>query len=265
MDDDNVLSPETTVENPTLPAADNEAVSNSAPDIEAKFAELWSKREAELERKFEARLSEQQRAAQRKADSARDNAVRKQQQFLKEYAPVLQASGVQLDEESLARITNTIREKEFWSAETAPEAQTTQPNLVTADALRRYIADKKLNPDQVDYSRFVGLTDTDPRGYEFYSMVDKAVAAQSEAAKARDLAARQSAAKKVADTKAGFGGTSTLNGSAGAASSVSSLEEEMNKLLKSSTGDAMERQRNRERANEIEKELRRLGRWGSNK
>lgn len=231
----------------------------------------WEERERQLKNEFEARIQAQQRAAQSKADKARDNAKRKQEQLLKEYVPILKNAGVigDIDSETLGRISSQIREQEFWEQEGEGQVNETQAqpqvSYVTEAALRGYLVRRGLSANAIDISEFVGLEDTNPKGTEFYSRVEAAIANQKKSSETAAAAAKTAEARKVADVKRNYGGTATPTGSTGSSVNVSNLQTEMSDLLRKNPKDYEERVEIKNRINEIEAELKKLGQWGPQK
>lgn len=234
---------------------------------------FWAQKSAELQQQFDAKLAQERRANQSKADRARENTVRKQQQFMRDTLPLLKEQGIELDGDTVARISNGIREREFWQpAEPEPEPISHTPtggSPVTRQSLEQYLRDSGIDPARVDpkilnLNDFVGKPDNDPNvGTVFYDRVNRARAAiEAETQKQYQEAQRKAAAQRVASVRNNFGGTSTPQSSKGGESSAKALEEEMNELLRQQTGDQLEKMKNKQRRDEIEVELKKLGRWG---
>ncbi len=274
MADDNALTPDQTVENPTS----EQELNGTNPSTEVQYLtaaeaeRLWEAREAKLRQEMDARIADQQRKAQSKYDSARDTAIRKSKDFIKEYAPILKEAGIDLDTETIDKVSNRIREKEFWQ-EPTPPAPPANPQdertPVTAQALQNYMRSRGLSPDAFDIKEFyvnpdgTPVYDNDPRGNTFYSKVDAAVEASKEALKQKALAEKAAAAQKVVGVRNNYGGTSTPSGSPGGSVNPNNLEQELQTLLKKQPADQVERNQIRKRMDEIEKELRSLKRWGN--
>ena len=177
---------------------------------------------------------------------------------------MLKAAGVELEPDTIKGISERIREQEFWQDQPDTTAATeATPNTVTYDTLVNYVVSQGLRPNSIDLTNYVGKDKSDPIGAKFYQEGAAAVNKQKEDAKQAELAARQSAAKKVVGTKNNFGGTATPKQTPGNSGTPESLEQEMIKLLKQSTSDPAQRIKNAQRRNEIENELRSLGRWGA--
>lgn len=284
MEDETILSGEETAENPVSPAVDNEEpveeqvqeqVAPSYLDA-SEFDRRWAEREQALEAKFQAQLQEQARRAQAKADSARDRAVQKQKDLLEKYVPILQKAGVEITPENLQAASNAIREEEFWNQPAnvqAPQVQlptSVSRNPVTASVLQEYLKSQGLKPDALDLSKYYRNPDGSPvydddpvKGQQFYAEVQQEIKRVQEQARQQELLRKQQDAQKVAAVKNNIGGTATPPAASGNASSAQTLEQELQKLLKTATGDQLEKQRIRTRINEIERELTNLGRWGS--
>lgn len=265
-DNEDTLLTQETVEEPTSAQAAN---GNQEESVQPHFMtreeaeSFWQEREARLKQDFDFRLQETQRKAQAKADSARDSAVRKTKAFIKETIPTLKEAGVELDEDTIAKITNSIQRKEFWEEPAEqPVQEIPQRNTVTKDALTAYLQARGLSPNSMDVSRFVGLDTNDPRGVEFYGMVDNLVKAQTESARQAVTDKKTADGKQVAAVKAGFGTTATPNSSGGSPASAVALEQELQQLLKATPSSFEERVQNKKRMDQIEQELRNSGRFG---
>ena len=226
----------------------------------------WEERERILKEEFEQRLQHQTRQAQSKADKARDNATRRQKALLTETVPLLRNAGVEIDPETIGRISNQIREQEFWETSTqAVNEDAPQVNYVTKSALEGYLTRRGLSPSAMDLSKYVGLEDTDPKGADFYTQVENLVAKNRQDAAAAQASNKVNEAQKVAAVKRNYGGTATPSGSVGASTNASGLQQEMADLLKKTPRDFNERASINARIKEVEQELIKLGQWGSQK
>lgn len=270
MADEQLLPDEPIVEEPISDVPDNgdqeEAKTEPQYLDQTAFEAKWAEREAALEERFNAKLAESQRQAQRKADSARDNAVRKQKTLLDEYVPILKAAGVEINDDNLRAASEQIRNKEFWQDSAPvinPPPNYGQANVTTLESLQGYLKSRGLKPDAMNLAEYVGVPDSDTtKGVKFYAQVNDLLVQAQTAARTQAQAQKQQQAQKVIDVKNNIGGTATPPSAAGGNASATALQDEMAKLLKTSTGDQLERQANRNRIDEIAKELQSQGIWG---
>lgn len=137
------------------------------PLTRAELDELLAQRDA----LWQSRLDEAKKESQSRADRARNVALNKANAFERDYAPVLQAMGMNLTPEQVATAKQEIINREFWQPEQAPtqpqpSAQPQQVHIVSRDEIAQYVQQQGVDVSNFPIEKFAGLPSNAPGALE---------------------------------------------------------------------------------------------------
>ena len=283
MDDETLMNAANDSSQESLPVANGAASQLDAGQAQnpppqqylsrSDFEQWQAKHDAELDAKWQARLKEVEQKAQAKSDKARDTAKRKTEDFLKEYLPIMQEKGVELDAETIKGIAEGIRDREFWNDPTPPVNQAqadaysaytqptppTNPNTVSRDELAQYLLAQGLDANAVDLSKYENVRRGDVQAEQDF-LDDVAIARAKQAETRRQQKQQTAQAKQAAQVRDQFGKVAPAG--AGVPSAGYDPEQRMKELLaKDPPSDNAGYNAYYSELDKLEAELRKLGKW----